>query len=283
MPAVTGGTGFVGFGDYEGANGQAAQGMANEVEATDPNVAGDYATAQGDAANVLSGEDASLNSALGNQVAADQSGLSGGKENNAETVRNATTVPGKSNYSYNYDPNTPTLAKGVAAGANASSLPGAPQYASDLTKANEDAANVGSQNTWGAAFGALQSLNAPNAAGQYTSAAGTGRGFDALLAQGGLSQNANAANALSAAHANDASNLQSQVANQAQSWQQGLSTPTPWTPPPSSGPHGGVPPPAPNGHNPGVVPTSLVPKKAGPSVNRTSPSAGAPGTEPEGY
>jgi hypothetical protein len=48
MPAVAGGTGFVGFGDYQRANDESASSLANEVAAGNPNLAGDSAAVGAD-------------------------------------------------------------------------------------------------------------------------------------------------------------------------------------------------------------------------------------------
>ena|SRR5208282_2265485 len=48
MPAVAGGTGFVGFGDYENANNQASSALAGQVEANNPNLAADQSAVGAD-------------------------------------------------------------------------------------------------------------------------------------------------------------------------------------------------------------------------------------------
>src|SRR5271165_2523842 len=54
MPAVAGGTGFVGFGDYENANQEATSRLAGQVEAANPNLAADQAAVSSDTSNVAS-------------------------------------------------------------------------------------------------------------------------------------------------------------------------------------------------------------------------------------
>ncbi len=48
MPAVAGGTGFVGFGDYQNANEEATSRLAGQVEANNPNLAADQAAVGAD-------------------------------------------------------------------------------------------------------------------------------------------------------------------------------------------------------------------------------------------
>lgn len=232
MPAVTGGTGFVGFGDYENANQQSTQNLANQVEAQNTATnAADTSALNSAEANVESEVNPYLQTAASNASAADPNPASFqptvtknytyNQGTNTETNKtNEQTSPylGFTQQQANYlsaepgassqvgndlkgvnlqDPNNPysvNNSKTIAnLEANPNQLSGYGAFTGAQQQQQTDLQQQANQNTWGGAFGALQTLQTPNAAGAYGSAAGTGTGFDASLVQGRLGDAAQAA------------------------------------------------------------------------------------------
>jgi len=257
MPAVAGGTGFVGFGDYQSANQQATQNLANQVESKDAatNAADQLAISQ-DASTVASQVDPYLQAQAANASANDPnpantqptvsqvySQPSPGVEKNQTTVTSSpyqgltqqqanyyaaepkgglskqdpnAIEPGSANTN---DPNNPYSANNSTAisnlEANPNGLAGYGAFQGAQQQQLTDQQQQANENTWGGAFGALQSLQTPNAAGAYGSASGTGTGFDASLVQGDLGAHADAAQAAQANDSASTTALNSQIASAA--------------------------------------------------------------------
>jgi hypothetical protein len=342
MPAVTGGTGFVGFGDYLNANKQTDQREADQIAANDPSLSQDQANINKDTLDVASEVQPYLQNAQKEAVANDPNGPSlnpsttsnyqysvdangpgSGVNQRKEITSTASPYAGQSQQQADYnqwensqpganglpagatapggvfgppgarvaanqqDPNNPYGVQGGLAGleANPYQLSGYNQAQQDISKQTQDQQQIANENTWGGAFGALQSQVKPDANGAYNTV-GTGTGFDAALVQGDLSQRADAARQAEGGAAGEQTALNGVISSEGKSLQN-----SPYSPPaaPTLNQQPITVPRANRNFQPGVSPTG-TPNAPGnnypgqgfnnpydqnnPNINRTQPVGG---------